>query len=126
MLLSELIGVATALLSELIGVAPPQVAAICSCLVVEEKDDAGHEQEVKLHKTLALMRECANTVRSAKVEAGLELMEEEEACNTSMMDVVHMWCDGSSFADVCSRSKVRGSPISRPCCYIACHVCVCG
>ncbi len=87
---------------------PPQVAAVCSCLVVEEKDDSGHEQEVKLHKTLALMRDCASEVRSAKVEAGLELEGGEEACNTSIMDVVHMWCDGSSFADVCARSKVWG------------------
>jgi ATP-dependent RNA helicase DOB1 len=88
---------------------PPDVAAVCSCLVNEEKDDTAQVQlhEVKAREVVSKMRECAQRVRAAKMEAGLAIREEEEsAYNTSLMDAVHMWCSGASFADVCARSKM--------------------
>ncbi len=36
------------------GLSPPDIAAICSCLIAEEKDDAGHATEVKLANTLPI------------------------------------------------------------------------
>jgi len=42
--------------------------------------------------------------------------EEEAAVNTTMMDLVHDWCSGASFADVCSRSKV--------CAHTYMHICM--
>jgi len=42
--------------------------------------------------------------------------EEEAAVNTTMMDLVHDWCSGASFADVCSKSKV--------CAHTYLHICM--
>ena len=52
-----------------------------SCLIAEEKDDAGHTQEVKLAKTLAVLRTCQQTVYDAKIEAGLRYAQvSKETC----------------------------------------------
>ena len=55
-----------------------------------------------------MLLDCSRTVQAAKVEAGLETDDQENSgLNTSMMDVVHLWCSGASFAQVCAKSKVR-------------------
>jgi hypothetical protein len=95
------------------GLTPPDVAAICSCLIAEEKDDAGHATEVKLANTLAVLRACQRTVYEAKMEAGLKPEDSELSSNSTMMDVVHMWCSGASFADVCAKSKMFEGSIIR-------------
>ena len=70
------------------------------------------------------MRTCRQTVYGIEVEAGLRDENTLEVggreggeeggrgggCvleyNTSMMDVVYMWCSGASFADVCGKSSL--------------------
>ena len=72
-------------------------------------------QELELRAVLAVMRDCRRIVHAAQREAGLiEAGEEKvDSVNASMMDLVHMWCSGAAFADVCSKSKLFEGSIIR-------------
>ena len=63
-----------------------------SCLIAEEKDDAGNTQEVKLAQTLAVLRTCQQTVCDAKIEAGLRYASISRSLlpyNRSLLTLAH-------------------------------------
>jgi len=45
--------------------------------------------------------------------ADLRVEDNERSSNCTMMDVVHMWCAGASFAAVCAKSKVMHASVSK-------------
>ncbi len=49
-------------------------------------------QEARLKEALRLMKECKDEVAAAEVEFGLRETAGADQINTSMMDILHMWC----------------------------------
>ena len=66
--------------------------------------------ECLFRPTLGLF--CAYS-RSLMTCADLRVEDNERSSNCTMMDVVHMWCAGASFAAVCAKSKVMHASVSK-------------
>mmetsp|Transcript_2965 Transcript_2965/g.7353 ORF Transcript_2965/g.7353 Transcript_2965/m.7353 type:complete len:1011 (+) Transcript_2965:72-3104(+) len=94
--------------------APEDIASVLSCCVAEEKDEsAGHKQEFALSAMLKQMGEARRDMRVAEKESGLSDNDEDAAINTSLMDLVHMWCTGASFSELCEKTNLFEGSIIR-------------
>jgi len=94
------------------------IAAILSCLIVEEKDTGcGHVQEVLLKDMVLKIGEARSAMCKAEAEAGLTDLgvtsPSPDTVNTCLMDTIHAWCKGAEFADVCEGSNLFEGSIIR-------------
>ena len=94
---------------------PPQVCALVSCFVFQEKAAEMPKLTEELGGPLRLMQDTARRIARVSRECKLESMEEDayvDGFKPHMMDVVHAWANGASFAHVCSMTDVfEGSVI---------------
>ena len=92
-----------------------QSAAVLSCFVFDEKSTEMPRLSETLTGPLRKMQEMAR--RIAKVSRDCKLDVDEEAYVESfkpfMMDVVHEWCNGASFAQLCKMTDVFEGSIIR-------------
>lgn len=58
--------------------------------------------------TCFLLQDTARRIAKVSMEAKLNVNEEDylESFKPHMMDVVHAWCNGSSFAQICKMTDV--------------------
>mmetsp|Transcript_25516 Transcript_25516/g.64333 ORF Transcript_25516/g.64333 Transcript_25516/m.64333 type:complete len:254 (+) Transcript_25516:1-762(+) len=109
----DLVAVEMMLAGAFIGVDPADIAAVVSCLVVEEKDDsAGHLQEFNLKPLLEQISESRRAIYKAQAKAGLS-QSEPEAVNTCLMDLIHAWCKGAEFSELCKQTNLFEGSIIR-------------
>ena len=68
----------------------------------------------ELSGPLKMMQDSARRIARVSVEAKLEMDEEEyvESFKPHIMDVMHAWCSGASFAQICKMTDIfEGSVI---------------
>ncbi|MCP9263772.1 Superkiller viralicidic activity 2-like 2 [Dirofilaria immitis] len=94
--------------------ATPQLAALLSCFVFEEKA-GGTKLADDLSGCLRTMQEYARRIAKVTKESKLEIDEDKyvESFKPHLMDVVHAWCTGSSFAEILKKTDVFEGSIIR-------------
>ncbi|XP_048762429.2 exosome RNA helicase MTR4-like [Ostrea edulis] len=93
-----------------------QCCALVSCFVFQE--NAGSENPKlteELSGPLRIMQDTARRIARVSIEAKLEMNEEDyvTAFKPHMMDVVHAWCNGVSFAQICKMTDIFEGSIIR-------------
>ncbi len=85
-----------------------QTAALLSCFVCDEKTVEMPKLTDELSGPLRQMQEMARRIARVSKDAKLEIDEDVyvEAFKPYMMDVVHEWCKGSSFAQLCKMTDL--------------------
>jgi len=82
--------------------------------VFDEKSDGSSRLTEQLAGPLRLLQDTARRIARVSKEAKLEIDEDNyvDSFKPQMMDVVHAWCSGSSFFDICKMTDVfEGSVI---------------
>ncbi|XP_013393538.1 exosome RNA helicase MTR4 [Lingula anatina] len=92
-----------------------QVASLLSCLVFQENSSEMPKLTDELTGPLRQMQDGARRIAKVSNEAKLTLDEEEYvgSIKPQMMDVVHAWCNGNSFAQICKMTDVFEGSIIR-------------
>merc|ERR1719309_1342573 len=87
---------------------PPQVAAILSCFVCTEKSNEMPKLTDALSGPLRTMQDMARRIAKVSREAKLDLEEDSyvEKFKPFMMDIVHEWCKGASFLNICKMTDM--------------------
>ncbi len=85
-----------------------QVAAILSCFVCDEKSNDMPKLTETLSGPLRQMQEMARRIAKVSKECKIELDEDlyVEAFRPHMMDIVHEWCKGASFLQICKMTDI--------------------
>jgi len=92
----------------------PQSVALMACFTFDEKTSDQPKLQDQLSGALRQMQELARRIARVSIEAKLELDEENYVgqFKPAMMDVVHAWCQGASFAEICKMTDAfEGSVI---------------
>lgn len=91
-----------------------QMAALLSCFVFEEKAGATKLAD-DLSGCLRAMQEYARRIARLTKESKLEIDEDKyvESFKPHLMDVVHAWCSGASFAEILKKTDVFEGSIIR-------------
>jgi len=94
---------------------PPQVAAILSCFVCSEKSSEMPKLTDALSGPLRTMQDMARRIAKVSREAKIELEEDSyvEKFKPFMMDIVHEWCKGASFLNICKMTDMFEGSIIR-------------
>ena len=93
---------------------PEQSASILSCFVCDEKSNEMPKLTQDLSGPLRQMQDMAKRIATVSKEAKIELDEEQYIGRFKpfMMDVVHEWCKGASFSQICKITELfEGSVI---------------
>nr|CAB3266089.1 superkiller viralicidic activity 2-like 2 [Phallusia mammillata] len=79
-----------------------QCCALLSCFVFDEKSKSIPKLSEDLASPLRQMHEAARRIAKVSIEAKLPLDEEDyvQSFKTMLMDVVYMWCNGSTFSQI--------------------------
>jgi len=93
----------------------PQVASILSCFVCTEKSNEMPKLTDALSGPLRTMQDMARRIAKVSREAKLELEEDSyvEKFKPFMMDIVHEWCKGASFLNICKMTDMFEGSIIR-------------
>merc|ERR1712150_387640 len=94
---------------------PSQACALISCFVFQEKSSEMPKLTQELAGPLRIMQDSARRIARISKEAKLEIDEDAyvESFKPNLMDVVHEWCQGSSFASICKMTDVFEGSIIR-------------
>uniref|UniRef100_H2ZE12 RNA helicase n=1 Tax=Ciona savignyi TaxID=51511 RepID=H2ZE12_CIOSA len=109
------------LLTELIfngvfnNLTPAQCAALLCCFIFDEKSKSIPKLSEELASPLRQLHEIARKIAKVSNESKLPLEEEEyvQKFKTMLMDVVHSWCNGSTFAQISQMTDVFEGSIIR-------------
>ncbi|KAK2149217.1 hypothetical protein LSH36_462g02035 [Paralvinella palmiformis] len=94
---------------------PQQACALLSCFVFQERANDVPKLTEALSAPLRIMQETARRIAKVSIEAKLEMDEENyvEGFKPHMMDVVHVWCNGASFSQICRMTDVMEGSVIR-------------
>ncbi|KAH3850420.1 hypothetical protein DPMN_092831 [Dreissena polymorpha] len=95
---------------------PQQSAALLSCFVFDESaGDVTMKLTEQLAGPLRLLQDTARRIARVSKEAKLEIDEENYvgSFKAQMMDVVHAWCNGCSFLEICKMTDIFEGSIIR-------------
>ncbi len=96
------------------GLGPEQSAAVLSCFVFDENCKEMPKLTEALSGPLRQMQEMARRIAKVSKEAKITIDEDAyvDQFRPGLMDVVHEWCKGASFAQLCKMTDVfEGSVI---------------
>ncbi|XP_078737333.1 LOW QUALITY PROTEIN: exosome RNA helicase MTR4-like [Lampetra fluviatilis] len=94
---------------------PQQCAALLSCFVFQEKGMEMSRLTEELAAPLRQLQECARRIAKVAAEAKLGLEEDDyvSSFRPDLMDVVHTWANGASFAQICKMTDVFEGTVIR-------------
>ena len=94
---------------------PAQSAAVLSCFVFDEKANEMPRLSEALSGPLRKMQEMARRIAKVSRDCKLEVDEEAyvETFKPFMMDIVHEWCNGASFSQLCKMTEIFEGSIIR-------------
>jgi len=94
---------------------PEQTAALLSCFVFEEKSNEAPALKEELAKPFRDLQAQARLIAKVSHESKLPVEEQEYLgkFKHALMDVVHAWCHGESFATVCKMTDVYEGSLIR-------------
>lgn len=109
------------LLSELllnrffVSLPPETIAAVLSCFVFEEKVKQAPTLPPHLTKPFAELQTTARQIARVSTESKLPLSEASylDGFKSELMDVVHSWAKGASFAQICKMTEVYEGSLIR-------------
>ncbi|KAM4809152.1 exosome RNA helicase MTR4 [Rhinophrynus dorsalis] len=92
-----------------------QSTALLSCFVFQENSSEMPKLTEQLAGPLRQMQETARRIAKVSAEAKLEVDEETylSSFRSSLMDVVHTWANGATFAQICKMTDVFEGSIIR-------------
>uniref|UniRef100_A0A914W8B0 Superkiller viralicidic activity 2-like 2 n=1 Tax=Plectus sambesii TaxID=2011161 RepID=A0A914W8B0_9BILA len=92
----------------------PQAAALLSTFVFQENAESGQLAD-DLSGCLRSMQQYARRIAKVTAEAKLEIDEDAyvESFRPHLMDVVHSWCSGATFAEILKKTDVFEGSIIR-------------
>eukprot|EP01135_Chromosphaera_perkinsii_P004186 Nk52_evm5s271 gene=Nk52_evmTU5s271 len=92
-----------------------QTVALLSCFVFQEKSDEVPKMAESLKGPLQQMQESARRIAKVSIESKMQLDEEEyvNSFKPQMMDLVHAWCKGAKFSDICKMTDIFEGSIIR-------------
>ncbi|KAI0209509.1 Exosome RNA helicase MTR4 [Lamellibrachia satsuma] len=92
-----------------------QCCALLSVFVFQEKASEMPKLTEALSGPLRIMQDTARRIAKVSIEAKLELDEENyvESFRPNMMDIVHAWCKGCTFAHICTMTDIFEGSIIR-------------
>ncbi|XP_045157858.2 exosome RNA helicase MTR4-like [Mercenaria mercenaria] len=92
-----------------------QACALLSCFVFQEGSNDVPKLTESLSGPLRLLQDTARRIARVSKEAKLEIDEEEYVTSfkPNMMDVVHAWCSGASFFEICKMTDIFEGSIIR-------------
>ncbi|XP_042309750.1 exosome RNA helicase MTR4 isoform X2 [Sceloporus undulatus] len=92
-----------------------QATALLSCFVFQENSSEMPKLTEQLAGPLRQMQECAKRIAKVSAEAKLEIDEETylNSFRPNLMDVVHTWANGATFAHICKMTDVFEGSIIR-------------
>ncbi|GLH11936.1 Superkiller viralicidic activity 2-like 2 [Gryllus bimaculatus] len=93
----------------------PQCVALLSCFVCDEKANEMPKLSEELSGPLRQMQEIARRIARVSVEAKLDVDEANyvEQFKPFLMDVIHAWCKGASFLQICKMTDIFEGSIIR-------------
>lgn len=117
----ELHGADELLLTEMIfnglfnALSVPQMAALLSCFVCDEKSNEMPKSTNELSGPLRQMQDLARRIAKVSSEANLDLDESGyvEKFKPFLMDVVYAWCKGANFLQICKMTDIFEGSIIR-------------
>ncbi|CAG8707632.1 28103_t:CDS:2, partial [Racocetra persica] len=79
-----------------------KIAALLSCFVIEQHDKERINLKEDLYVVYRRLQEIARNIVAISVECKLQINEEEYLASfcPDMMELVHSWCQGKSFAEI--------------------------
>ncbi|XP_044753460.1 exosome RNA helicase MTR4-like [Coccinella septempunctata] len=91
---------------------PAEVCALLSCFVCDEKSNEKDEYPKQL---ILQMQDIARRIAKISTEARLPLDEQAyiDKFKTSLYHIVHQWCKGASFSDLCRSTEIYEGSIVR-------------
>jgi len=94
---------------------PPQIVALVSCLVCDEKSEEKIGLKEELAAPLRQMQEKARRIAEVIKEAKIAIEVEEYVSSFAphMMDIVYAWCNGAKFSDICKLTDIFEGTIIR-------------
>jgi len=94
---------------------PEQIAALCSCLVFEEKSDEPGQAREELAGPLRQLQDAARRVAKVIEDARLPIDVDEyvNKFQPQMMDIVYAWCKGAKFSEICKMTDIFEGTIIR-------------
>jgi len=96
---------------------PAAAAAVCSCLVAADMEKIKRPQTPlpALQPPLATLREVATEVARVYTDAGIATDEAEyvQRFDSGMVNMVHAWCEGATFAELCDSCELFEGSIIR-------------
>lgn len=92
-----------------------QACALMSCFVFEEKSSENPKLTEALSGPLRMLQDTARRIARVSKEAKLEIDEETyvDSFRPQMMDVVHAWCSGATFLQICKMTDIFEGSIIR-------------
>jgi len=92
-----------------------QIVSMMSCFVFEEKSESSSKLKTELAGPLRQLQDIARRVSTVAKEAKLEIDVEEyvKKFKPDLMDVVYAWCQGATFAEICTMTDVFEGSIIR-------------
>ncbi|XP_064625845.1 exosome RNA helicase MTR4-like [Lineus longissimus] len=96
-------------------ITPAQCCSLLSCFVFGEKANEMPKLTEELSGPLRIMRDTARRIARVSNEAKLEKDEESylDSFKPHMMDVIHAWCKGATFLQLCRMTDVFEGSIIR-------------
>ncbi|GAM82830.1 hypothetical protein ANO11243_008160 [Dothideomycetidae sp. 11243] len=94
---------------------PEVTAAVLSVFIFEEKSNDTPALNDELQKAFQEVQRQARTVAKVSTESKLQINEKEylESFKWQLMEVVHRWCKGGSFAEICKMTDVYEGSLIR-------------
>ncbi|KAF2155670.1 putative ATP dependent RNA helicase [Myriangium duriaei CBS 260.36] len=94
---------------------PEVIAAVLSVFIFEEKSNEAPSLGEELQKAFLEVQRQARTVAKVSTESKLQVNEKEylEGFKWQLMEVVHRWCKGGSFAEICKMTDVYEGSLIR-------------
>lgn len=92
-----------------------QCAALLSCFVFQERAKEVPRLKPELAEPLKSMQDMANRIAKICKECKIEIVEKEyiESFRPELMEVVHAWCKGASFTQICKMTDVYEGSLIR-------------
>jgi len=92
-----------------------QIVAIMSCFVFEEKSESNNKLKTNLAGSLRQLQDIARRISTVAKEAKLDIDVEDyvKKFKPDLIDVVFAWCQGASFAEICTMTDVFEGSIIR-------------
>jgi antiviral helicase SKI2 len=95
---------------------PAEIVALLSCLIFQQKDATEPVLTDRLREAYEKLDAIARSLGTAQLKKGLDVAVDEyvrDNVNFGMMQVVHEWAKGTSFALICEMTNVLEGTIVR-------------